>query len=68
MAGADEVRGDRLLQLVAVTVEGGAGPAEGLHQGARQHQVGEAQGTKQHLAEGTHIEDPPLTIQPLQGG
>ncbi|MNI44750.1 hypothetical protein D3C73_991430 [compost metagenome] len=68
VAGADEVRGDRLLQLVAVAVDGGASPAEGLHQGARQDQVGEAQGTKQHLAEGPHIEDAPLAIQPLQGG
>ncbi|MNT07420.1 hypothetical protein D3C72_1421200 [compost metagenome] len=68
VAGADEVRGDCLLQLVAVAVDGGAGPAEGLHQGAWQDQVGEAQGTKQHLAEGPHIEDAPLAIQPLQGG
>ena len=49
VAGADEVGGHRLQQLVAVAIDRGPGPTEGLHQRPGQHQVGEAQRAEQHL-------------------
>ena len=65
VALADEVRQDRLHGDGRVIVDDGAGGGKGLHQSRRNHQIGDAQGGKEHLREGTEI-DHPIGIQALQ--
>src|SRR6185312_3953957 len=68
MSLAQEVGHDDLVQRGRESIGGGAGCAEGFGQIPRQHEIPEAQGGKEHFAEGADVNDAAIGIQPLKRG